>query len=124
MEFCKIICKQLVFRSFYLQQLSNETLTQVLSKSFYDLPILFLVGYMKNWLVFLLNYVILYFSERFGLYEVDYSVASRPRSPRLSAAYYAQVARTHCLPEGWHYQTQDVKPSYWDQNILFHIVIY
>lgn len=38
------------------------------------------------------------FSERFGLYEVDYASANKRRTPRLSAAYYSNVARTSCLP--------------------------
>ncbi|XP_052750146.1 myrosinase 1-like [Galleria mellonella] len=38
------------------------------------------------------------FSERFGLYEVDYESAERTRSPRLSASYFNNVATTGCLP--------------------------
>ncbi|KAL4718535.1 hypothetical protein ACJJTC_007171 [Scirpophaga incertulas] len=38
------------------------------------------------------------YSERFGLYEVDFSSRSRTRTPRRSAAYFAQLARSRCLP--------------------------
>ncbi|XP_068626399.1 myrosinase 1-like [Battus philenor] len=41
------------------------------------------------------------FSERFGLYDVDYSSKMRKRTPRLSAQYYAKVAKTRCLPTTW-----------------------
>ncbi|CAH2050920.1 unnamed protein product, partial [Iphiclides podalirius] len=39
------------------------------------------------------------FSERFGLYEVDYESPDRKRTPRMSANYYAKLARTRCLPD-------------------------
>ncbi|CAK1602507.1 unnamed protein product [Parnassius mnemosyne] len=42
------------------------------------------------------------FSERFGLYDVDYSSASRKRTPRMSANYFSKLARTRCLPDSWN----------------------
>ncbi|XP_041974777.1 myrosinase 1-like [Aricia agestis] len=41
------------------------------------------------------------FSERFGLYEVDYASPNKTRTKRLSAAYIAKVAKTRCLPQSW-----------------------
>ncbi|RVE43158.1 hypothetical protein evm_012189 [Chilo suppressalis] len=39
------------------------------------------------------------YSERFGLYEVDYSSKQRVRTARQSAEYYSSVATTKCLPD-------------------------
>ncbi|CAH0592765.1 unnamed protein product [Chrysodeixis includens] len=39
------------------------------------------------------------FSERFGLYEVDYKSPNLTRTPRLSAKYFTSVAKTGCLPD-------------------------
>nr|XP_049692102.1 myrosinase 1 [Helicoverpa armigera] len=39
------------------------------------------------------------YSERFGLYEVDYESPNLTRTPRLSAKYYTSVAKTGCLPD-------------------------
>ncbi|KAJ8735897.1 hypothetical protein PYW07_007517 [Mythimna separata] len=41
------------------------------------------------------------FSERFGLYEVDYSSPNLTRTPRLSAKYFTNVAKTGCLPNNF-----------------------
>ncbi|XP_053610113.1 myrosinase 1-like [Plodia interpunctella] len=41
------------------------------------------------------------FSERFGLYQVDYTSPKRTRTARLSASYFGQVANTLCLPENY-----------------------
>ncbi|CAG9581964.1 unnamed protein product [Danaus chrysippus] len=38
------------------------------------------------------------YSERFGLYEVDYESPNKTRTPRLSAAYFSRLARDRCLP--------------------------
>ncbi|XP_049882587.1 myrosinase 1-like [Pectinophora gossypiella] len=38
------------------------------------------------------------YSERFGLYEVDYTSPQRTRTPRVSAAYYAKIVKTGCIP--------------------------
>ncbi|CAG9796297.1 unnamed protein product, partial [Diatraea saccharalis] len=39
------------------------------------------------------------YSERFGLFEVDYNSDERVRTPRQSAAYYSNIATTKCLPD-------------------------
>ncbi|KAL0850752.1 hypothetical protein ABMA28_006694 [Loxostege sticticalis] len=39
------------------------------------------------------------YSERFGLYEVDYTSPERTRTARRSAAYFGKVASTRCLPD-------------------------
>ncbi|XP_073957535.1 myrosinase 1-like [Choristoneura fumiferana] len=39
------------------------------------------------------------FSERFGLYETNYSTPDLKRIPRLSASYFERVARTGCLDD-------------------------
>ncbi|XP_063395428.1 myrosinase 1-like isoform X1 [Cydia fagiglandana] len=44
------------------------------------------------------------FSERFGLFEVDYSSPDRTRTARRSAHYYATVAKTGCLPDKHNYE--------------------
>ncbi|PZC74787.1 hypothetical protein B5X24_HaOG207160 [Helicoverpa armigera] len=41
------------------------------------------------------------FSERFGLYEVDYKSPNLTRTPRLSAKYFTNVAKTGCLPNSY-----------------------
>ncbi|XP_013188038.1 myrosinase 1 [Amyelois transitella] len=41
------------------------------------------------------------YSERFGLYEVDYESPNRTRTARLSASYYSQIANTRCLPDNY-----------------------
>ncbi|XP_026487005.1 myrosinase 1-like isoform X1 [Vanessa tameamea] len=38
------------------------------------------------------------YSERFGLYQVDFDSPNKTRKPRISSEYYARVARTKCLP--------------------------
>lgn len=43
------------------------------------------------------------FSERFGLFEVNYGSPARTRTARLSSDYYGSVARTGCLPK--HYDS-------------------
>ncbi|XP_068894408.1 myrosinase 1-like [Tenebrio molitor] len=37
------------------------------------------------------------YSERFGMYSVDFEDSDRPRTPKASAAYYKQVIATRCL---------------------------
>ncbi|CAH2102052.1 unnamed protein product [Euphydryas editha] len=37
------------------------------------------------------------YSERFGLYEVDFDSPKKTRTPRLSSEYYARISRTKCL---------------------------
>ncbi|XP_068894407.1 myrosinase 1-like [Tenebrio molitor] len=37
------------------------------------------------------------YSERFGMYSVDFEDPDRPRTPKASAAYYKQVIATRCL---------------------------
>uniref|UniRef100_A0A2A4JVL1 beta-glucosidase n=1 Tax=Heliothis virescens TaxID=7102 RepID=A0A2A4JVL1_HELVI len=39
------------------------------------------------------------YSERFGLIEVDYKSPNLTRTPRQSAKYFTNVAKTGCLPE-------------------------
>ncbi|KAJ0182235.1 hypothetical protein K1T71_001604 [Dendrolimus kikuchii] len=39
------------------------------------------------------------YSERFGLYEVDYNSKSLTRTPRLSASYFNQITSTKCIPD-------------------------
>ncbi|XP_045496995.1 myrosinase 1-like isoform X1 [Colias croceus] len=41
------------------------------------------------------------FSERFGLYEVNYDSTNKTRTARISAGYYSKVAQTKCLPVSW-----------------------
>ncbi|KAM3958618.1 myrosinase 1-like [Aphomia sociella] len=41
------------------------------------------------------------FSERFGLYEVDYSSPKRTRTPRLSASYFKNVVSNLCIPNSY-----------------------
>ncbi|KPI95176.1 Lactase-phlorizin hydrolase [Papilio xuthus] len=41
------------------------------------------------------------YSERFGLYDVNYASSARTRTPRLSARFYAKLTRTRCLPDSW-----------------------
>ncbi|XP_030032528.1 myrosinase 1 isoform X2 [Manduca sexta] len=43
------------------------------------------------------------YSERFGLFEVDYKSSNLTRSARLSAAFYSTVARTKCIPDNFNY---------------------
>ncbi|XP_045523958.1 myrosinase 1-like isoform X1 [Pieris brassicae] len=43
------------------------------------------------------------FSERFGLYELDYDSPNKTRTARLSAAYYGKIARTKCIPSSWYF---------------------
>ncbi|CAH0727659.1 unnamed protein product, partial [Brenthis ino] len=38
------------------------------------------------------------FSERFGLYEVDYNSPNKTRYRRMSAEYYSMLSRTKCIP--------------------------
>ncbi|KAJ2947990.1 hypothetical protein O0L34_g9782 [Tuta absoluta] len=38
------------------------------------------------------------YSERFGLYEVDYTSLQRTRTPRYSATFFSKIARTKCIP--------------------------
>ncbi|KAJ2947989.1 hypothetical protein O0L34_g9781 [Tuta absoluta] len=38
------------------------------------------------------------YSERFGLHEVDYTSPQRSRTPRDSAEFYSEIARTGCIP--------------------------
>ena len=45
---------------------------------------------------------IIRFSERFGLYEVDYESPDRTRTPRKSAFVYKELVRTRALD--WHYE--------------------
>ncbi|CAH2266776.1 jg14944 [Pararge aegeria aegeria] len=42
------------------------------------------------------------FSERFGLYEVDYVSPNKTRIARSSARYFTQLAQTRCIPT-WNY---------------------
>ncbi|XP_045780868.1 myrosinase 1-like isoform X2 [Maniola jurtina] len=42
------------------------------------------------------------FSERFGLYEVDYDSPNKVRTARSSAEYFKQLAQTRCIPT-WNY---------------------
>ncbi|KAG6441916.1 myrosinase 1 [Manduca sexta] len=48
------------------------------------------------------------YSERFGLFEVDYKSSNLTRSARLSAAFYSTVARTKCIPDNFNYYNYDV----------------
>ncbi|XP_026738673.1 myrosinase 1-like [Trichoplusia ni] len=41
------------------------------------------------------------YSERFGLYQVDYESQNLTRTPRLSAKYFSNVAKTGCLPDDY-----------------------
>ncbi|XP_018573477.2 lactase-phlorizin hydrolase [Anoplophora glabripennis] len=37
------------------------------------------------------------YTQKFGLYHVDFDSINRTRTPKASAAYYRKVAETHCL---------------------------
>ncbi|XP_018573476.1 myrosinase 1-like [Anoplophora glabripennis] len=37
------------------------------------------------------------YTQKFGLYHVDFDSINRTRTPKTSAAYYKKVAETHCL---------------------------
>jgi len=38
------------------------------------------------------------YEPRFGLHEVDFNDPNRPRSPRRSAVYYAEIIRNNGIP--------------------------
>ena len=40
---------------------------------------------------------LLFYSERFGLYEVDFTNPDRPRTPRKSAYVYKQIIKSRRL---------------------------
>ncbi|KAH9642756.1 hypothetical protein HF086_010409 [Spodoptera exigua] len=46
------------------------------------------------------------YSERFGLYEVDYESPERTRTPRKSAFMYKEMLRTRSLD--WHYEPDNM----------------
>ncbi|CAH0726023.1 unnamed protein product, partial [Brenthis ino] len=48
------------------------------------------------------------YTERFGLYEVDYSSQLRTRTPRKSAFVYKEIVRSHEL--NYHYEPDMTKP--------------
>ncbi|XP_052758518.1 lactase/phlorizin hydrolase-like [Galleria mellonella] len=56
------------------------------------------------------------YTERFGLYEVDYNCSERTRTPRKSAFVYKEIIRTRTLD--WNYEP-DTNVMTIDENILF-----
>ncbi|XP_028161439.1 myrosinase 1-like [Ostrinia furnacalis] len=56
------------------------------------------------------------YSERFGLYEVDYTSPQRERRARKSAAYFSEVTSSRCLP---NFLVGDYLPFYFYYAPLF-----
>lgn len=48
-----------------------------------------------------------YFSEKFGLYHVDFTSPKKTRTPKVSAKVYANIAKTHAVD--WKYRP---KPTF------------
>lgn len=51
------------------------------------------------------------FSERFGLYEVDFDSKEKTRTARLSALVYKRIIKTKIIEESWNPDSLSISVS-------------